>query len=135
MVMFVAKDDKGRDTVPPSSSDEDKVLYQELQERHEEIQIEKMRVALEVQNTKSFLKKKPVKLPYREARIWVQKNLGVDTKEEFEDFVAMGYIQTPYIPKNPEEHYTRTRDWISWDHFLNDNDSSESIDPQRGIFD
>jgi hypothetical protein len=129
----VANKDNGNETVPPSSSDEDEALYKELQQRNEEIQIEKTRNALEEQHTKSFLKKRPVKLPYKQARKWVQANLGVDTKEEFEDFVAMGYIQTPYIPKNPEQYYTRTRDWISWDHFLNSD--STAIEPQRGVFD
>lgn len=133
LILSVANNDSGRDILPQSSSDEDNALYKELQQRHEEIQIEKTRTALEEQNTKSFLKKRPVKLPYKHARKWVQANLGVDTKEEFEDFVEMGYIQTPYIPKNPEQYYTRTRDWISWDHFLND--SSTAIEPQRGTFD
>ena len=71
-------------------------------------------------------------LPYKQARNWVQVNLGVDTKEEFEDFTAMGYSQTPYIPKNPEQCYTRTRDWISWGHFLKN--GSVAIEPQRGVF-
>jgi hypothetical protein len=133
LILSVANNDSGRDILPQSSSDEDKALYKELQQRHEEMQIEKTRNALEEQNTKSFLKKRPVKLPYEQARKWVQANLGVNTKEEFEDFVTMGYIQTPYIPKNPEQYYTRTRDWISWDHFLNE--FSMAIEPQRGVFD
>ena len=132
LILSVVNGDNGRDVVPSSSSDEDKMLYKNLRQRHEEIQINKTRNALEEQHTQSFLKKRPVKLPYKQARKWVQMNLGVNTKEEFEDFVAMGYIQTPYIPKNPEQYYTRTRDWIDWNHFLN---GSVAIDPRTGIFD
>ena len=136
LILSIANDDNGQDIVPQSSSDEDEVFHKELKQRHDEIIIEKTRLALEEQHTKSFLKKRPVKLPYKQARKWVQANLGVNTKEEYEDFVAMGYINTPYIPKNPEEYYTRTRDWINWEHFLtgDDNDSS-TIHPLRGVFD
>jgi len=132
LILPAVNNDSGSGTVPSSSSDEDNALYKELYQRHNEIQTEKVRNALEKQHTKSFLKKRPVKLPYKQAQKWVQGNLGVTTKEEFEDFVAMGYIKTPYISKNPEEYYTRTGDWISWDHFLND---TTTIDPQRGVFD
>ena len=132
LILSVGNNDNGKEIVQPSSSDEDKVLYKELRQRNEEIQIEKTRDALEEQHTKSFLRKMPVKLPYDQARKWVQANLGVNTKEEFDDFVAMGYIQTPYIPKNPEKYYTRTREWVSWDHFLN---GMAAIEQQRGAFD
>jgi len=132
MILSMVNNDNGQDIVPPSSSDEDKAMYKELQHRYYGIEVEKTRNSLEKQHTQSFLKKRPVKLPYKQARQWVQDNLGVNTKEEFEDFVAMGYIQTPYISKYPEEYYTRTGEWISWDHFLND---SIAIQPQRGIFD
>ena len=132
LILSVANNDNGKEVVPPSPPDEDKDLYKELRQRHEEIQVEKTRNALEEQHTKSFLRKRPVKLPYEQARKWVQANLGVNTKEEFEDFVSMGYIQTPYIPKNPEQYYLRTREWISWDHFLND---LAAIEPRRGVFD
>ena len=132
IILCVRNNDNEKEIVPPSSSDEDKILYKELRQRHEEIQIEKTRNALEAQHTRSFLKKRPVKLPYKEARKWVQANLGVATKDEFEDFVAMGYIQTPYIPKDPERHYSRTGDWISWDHFLNEDLECK---PKTGFFD
>jgi len=132
LVLSLADNGNGQELVPPSSSDEDKTLNEELQKRHEEIQIDKTRSALEEQHTQSFMKKRPVKLPYKHAQKWVQANLGVNTKEEFEDFVAMGYIGTPYIPKNPEQYYMRTREWISWDHFLN---NEAAIEPRRGFFD
>eukprot|EP00536_Pseudo-nitzschia_multiseries_P013657 jgi/Psemu1/212341/e_gw1.598.6.1 len=132
LTLFAANNDNEQDIVPPSSSDEDKIWHSDLRQRHDEIQVVKTRTSLEQQHTQSFLKKRPIKLPYDVARRWVRDNLGVSTKEEFEDFVAMGYIQTPYIPKNPEQYYTRTREWISWDHFLND---LVAIQPLRGAFD
>lgn len=62
----------------------------------------------------------------------------MDTKEEFYDFVENGNLRTPYIPKRPEEYYSGTREWISWDHFLTgcfDDLSPSSIKPQTGVFD
>lgn len=81
------------------------------------------KVKLEEANTRSFLKRRPRKLKYEEARKWVQANLGPDSREEFFDLVANGNLRTPYIPKQPEDYYSRTGEWVSWDHFL------------RGIFD
>ena len=107
------------------TSEEDKAFYEEFQKRYEEIQIEEARCALEKQHTRSFLKSRPRKLPFKHARVWVQKNLGVDTKEEWVDFLEMGYIKSTYIPDNPEEYYTSTGEWISWDHFLNGSDDDD----------
>lgn len=87
----------------------------------DEIAWRSTKVRLEEANTRRFkktLRSKPWKLPYDDARIWVQKNLGVDTKEEFFDLVANGNLRTPYIPKEPEKYYTDNGTWISWDHFL-----------------
>mmetsp|Transcript_15895 Transcript_15895/g.36652 ORF Transcript_15895/g.36652 Transcript_15895/m.36652 type:complete len:174 (+) Transcript_15895:256-777(+) len=128
LVVSASDNDNEQDIVPSSLSDEDKTWYADLRQRHEEIQVEQTRNSLEKQHTQYFLKKRPVKLPYEVARGWVQNNLGVSTKEEFEDFVAMGYVQTPYIPKYPEQYYTRTREWISWDHFLNDSVRRDAFD-------
>jgi hypothetical protein len=86
----------------------------------------------------SFLKRKPRKLPYDDARKWVQANLGASTKEEFDDLVANGNLRTPYIPKQPEAYYSSTREWISWDHFLKgvfDDEQSSEIKPSSGVFD
>ena len=77
---------------------------------------------MEDQHTRSFLKRRPKKLPYKQARLWVQKNLGADTQEEYEDLVENGNLRTPYIPKRPEEYYTTTNDWISWDDYLKGTD-------------
>merc|ERR1712232_405899 len=84
----------------------------------EEISWRAAKIQLEEENRNRFLKRKPRKLPYLEARRWVQYNLGADTREEFDDSVANGNLRTPYIPKKPEEYYKETGDWISWDHFL-----------------
>lgn len=136
------ENDNEQDFVPSLPlSEEDKALSKEIQQRHEGMLIEKTRCALEEQNKRSFLKSRPRKLPYQEARLWVQKTLGVETKEEWDDFLEMGYIKSSYIPNNPEEYYTLSRQWISWNHFLkgtfddDDNDNRIAIDSRRGIFD
>ena len=103
-------DDKNND-----DSDDNQQIQKHLQERHDALQIEKTRQQLEHANTQSFLTRKPRKLPYEDARRWVQANLGCDTEEEYKDLVANGNLKTPYIPKRPEEYYTGTREWISWE--------------------
>lgn len=113
-------------------------VMKQVNSRAEEIKVEKARTKLEEDNTKSFLKRRPLKLPYEDALRWVQGNLGCSTKEEFEDLVENGNLRTPYIPKRPEEYYSGTRDWISWDHFLCgvfDSQSPSSVKPQTGMFD
>ena len=115
-----------------STADDDSELFESIitnelkssQEEEEflsEIAWRTKKVELEEANTRRFqkrLKSKPWKLPYADASIWVQRNLGVDTKEEFFDFVANGNVRTPYIPKEPEKYYSDNGTWISWDHFL-----------------
>lgn len=81
------------------------------------------KVQLEEQETKRFhkrIKSKPWKLPYNDARKWVQANFGIDTKAEYYDLVANGNLRTPYIPKDPEKYYSEDGSWISWRHFLKD---------------
>jgi hypothetical protein len=142
-ILSAIDNDNEQDVVPPSvppSGEEGNALCKELQQRHEEIKIEKTRCALEEQHTKSFLKSRPRKLPYQQARWWVQNNIGIDTKDEWEDFLEMGYIKSSYIPNDPEAYYTLTREWISWDHFLkgigdDDGDHPIAVDPRRGVFD
>ena len=119
-------------------NNKDKDFRHALEARVDEIQIAQTREQLEQAHTQSFLKRKPRKLPYEDARIWVQANLGADTKEEFMDLVANGNLRTPYIPKQPEQYYTETREWVSWEHFLRgcfDNRKVSSIKPSTGIFD
>ena len=95
------------------------------------------KIRLEDSHTQGFLKRKPVKLRYRDARRWVQANLGAETKDEFKDMVANGNLRTPYIPKNPSTYYRETGDWISWDHFLKGYSGEEEsgIQPRTGKFD
>ena len=81
------------------------------------------KVRLEEEENKRFsrmLKSKPYKLPYQDAKIWVQRNLGASTQEEFEDLVLNGNLRTPYIPKDPQRYYTEIRGspWLGWDDFL-----------------
>lgn len=126
-------------------NDEDKnndLLHKQLDFRVNEIKVEQTRELLEKAHVQSFLKRKPRKLPYKEARIWVQANLGCETEEEWYDAVANGHLRTPYIPKSPKRYYTETREWISWDHFLLgifDNNKNNKppcdLQPPTGIFD
>jgi hypothetical protein len=92
------------------------------------------KIRLEDAHTQSFLKRKPVKMRYRDARRWVQANLGATTKDEFKDMVANGNLRTPYIPKNPSVYYKQTGDWISWDDFLTGTEDS-GLSPWTGKFD
>ena len=101
-----------------ATADNDEDFSKDLNRRMDEIQVNKARKSLEDQNTRSFLKRRPVKLKYEDARRWVQANLGADTQEEYEDLVANGNLRTPYIPKQPEQYYTSTKEWISWEHYL-----------------
>ena len=64
---------------------------------------ELVRVKLEADHKRKVLKSRPRKLKCDEARTWVQRNLGVDTEDEFNDLVESGNLRTPYIPKRPEE--------------------------------
>lgn len=131
-------DTNSDETIPPHSSSNDQQIQKHLQDRHDAFQIEKTRQKLESANVQSFLKRKPRKLPYEDARRWVQANLGCDTAEEYEDLVANGNLRTPYIPKRPEEWYTGTREWISWEHFLKgcfDEENPSAVKPRTGVFD
>ena len=95
------------------------------------------KIRLEEANTKSFLKRKPRKLPYLDARRWVQTNLGASTKEEFYDLVANGNVRSPYLSKRPDEYYTQTGDWKGWDHFLTGffEEAATGLSPLTGSFD
>ena len=121
-----------------NTNKDNKKFHSSLESRANEIQVEKTRAQLEDAHTQSFLKRRPRKLPYKDARIWVQANLGCDTEEEFYDLVANGNLRTPYIPKQPEEYYTGTREWVSWAHFLHgcfDNRKPSEVKPATGVFD
>jgi hypothetical protein len=136
-VPSLAKCSHGR-SLSAKTDKADNEFFNDFQSAADKIQVEKTRQQLEDSNIQSFLKRKPVKLRYDVARRWVQANLGPDTQEEFEDLVANGNLRTPYIPKRPEEWYTRTREWISWDHFLKgiyDNSNPSSVGPATGVFD
>lgn len=121
-----------------SDDDDDKELIKKLNIRAEEINVEKTRDKLEEANKQSFLKRRPRKLPYEDARRWVQANLGCKSQGEYNDLVENGNLRTPYIPKRPEEYYTSTREWVSWQHFLTgvfDDANPSPVKPQSGIFD
>lgn len=113
-------------------------LWDDLSRRSEDLAVEKERNRLEELNKRSFLKRKPQKLAYEDARRWIQANIGASTKEEFEDMVENGNLRTPYISKRPEEYYTERNEWISWDHFLTgifDKKNPSGIRPPTGSFD
>lgn len=135
---FVLHATNDEDNDHDNDDDNDREWQEQIQSRAQEIQVEQTRSRLEQANTQSFLKRRPRKLPYEDARRWVQANLGCDTAEEYYDLVENGNLRTPYIPKRPEEYYTETREWISWEHFLRgcfDGQNPSSIKPQTGVFD
>eukprot|EP00537_Pseudo-nitzschia_pungens_P010301 CAMPEP_0172390864 /NCGR_PEP_ID=MMETSP1061-20121228/7423_1 /TAXON_ID=37318 /ORGANISM="Pseudo-nitzschia pungens, Strain cf. pungens" /LENGTH=268 /DNA_ID=CAMNT_0013121359 /DNA_START=348 /DNA_END=1154 /DNA_ORIENTATION=- len=79
--------------------------------------VEKLR--LEEANKRRFLKAGPRFLPYAECQKWVQAwGLRWTSEEEWKDWIASGEKRNSYIPSRPEEYFTRTGDWISWEHFL-----------------
>lgn len=129
---FNDKEDKN------DNNQDDPGFRQSLNSRVDQINVETTREQLEDAHTQSFLKRRPLKLRYHDARLWVQANLGCDTEEEFNDLVANGNLRTPYIPKSPKEYYTATREWISWEHFLRgcfDNCQPSAVQPSTGVFD
>jgi hypothetical protein len=119
--LFLAENESGDGT--DNITDDDKMLS------------ELVRVRLEADHKRKFLTSRPRKLAYDEARTWVQRNLGVDTEDEFNDLVENGNLRTPYIPKRPQEYYTQSNDWISWDHFLRDDPDYPGVKPASGAFD
>ena len=92
-----------------------------------ELQWRSKKVSLEEENTERFkkrLKAKPWKLPIEESRKWVYANFGAETKEEFLDLVENGNLRTPYVPKDPERYYSENGTWISWQHFLSQDEGN-----------
>jgi hypothetical protein len=80
--------------------------------------VEKLR--LEEQNKRRFLKSGARFLPYAECRKWVQAwgKSYWQTREDWYNWIAMGEKRNAYIPSRPDEYYTKSGDWISWEHFL-----------------
>lgn len=122
-----------RRVMSENSEETDKQIMEEISWRAAKVKLEEA----DRQRFSRVLKRKPIKLSYLDARRWVQKNLGPDTREEFDDLVANGNLRTPYIPKQPEEYYTATGDWISWDHFLTMDPkvAGREVPPATGRFD
>lgn len=56
-------------------------------------------------------------LSYNEIKIWVNKNLNINSKNEWESYVRSN-ILPDFIPHDPREVF-HTRGWISWGDFLN----------------
>lgn len=80
--------------------------------------VEKLR--LEEQNKRRFLKSGARFLPYEECRKWVQAwgKSYWQTRDDWYSWIAMGEKRNAYIPSRPDEYYTKSGDWISWEHFL-----------------
>lgn len=66
----------GKNSNDERSNSDSERLHKSLHQRSNKIEVEKTRQALEEDNIKSFIKRKPRKLPYEDARNWVQANLG-----------------------------------------------------------
>ena len=135
--LYLSNFPRDGDDVTEDVNDNDGIMEQ-VKEVHATYEVERTRSSLEEANKQAFLRRRPVKLTYEQARTWVQANLGVDTREEFMDLVENGNLRTPYIPKNPESWYQESNDWISWDHFLHgitDDKRPSGIRPPSGAFD
>mmetsp|Transcript_21424 Transcript_21424/g.32672 ORF Transcript_21424/g.32672 Transcript_21424/m.32672 type:complete len:309 (+) Transcript_21424:121-1047(+) len=91
------------------------------------------KLRLEEENLQRMLKSRPRKLPYEECRRWVQAWGGRWlTEDDWNDWIMMGEKRNAYIPARPDEYYTRTGDWVSWDHFLieksDDRDEKDDVE-------
>lgn len=79
--------------------------------------VEKLR--LEEANKRRFLKSGPRFLPYVECKKWVQAwGERWTSAEEWNEWIADGEKRNSYIPSRPDEYYTRTGKWVSWEDFL-----------------
>jgi len=74
------------------------------------------------------LKAKSVHLPFDEAVKWVRAMERWDSKEEWEDWIAMGEKKNAYIPSNPEKYYGERGEWKGWDHWLGVNQKNDCCD-------
>lgn len=77
-----------------------------------------VKLKLEEENTKRFLKSKPRYLPYSECRKWVSAWSRWSSEDEWRDWIDMGEKRNSYIPARPDEYYGELGQWKSWDHFL-----------------
>lgn len=120
-----SEDDQGNNDGEPNQV-ENMILIDELSWRV-------AKVRLEEANTKRFLNRKPLKMSYLQSRQFIQRNWGpIRTRKEFEDLVSNGDLKTPYISKRPEEYYGRRGEWISWEHYLMGECSSDEMSSGSG---
>lgn len=75
------------------------------------------RARLEEANSKRVRARKPKFLPISAASA-VAQQLGLQTKEEWEEWLELGEGRTPYVPSDPESVYSRQGSWIGWRAFL-----------------
>lgn len=47
---------------------------------------------------------RPRKLPFRDARVWVRRNLCFEGRQDWEDYLRDGK-KTPYLPDEPDVYY------------------------------
>lgn len=79
--------------------------------------VEKLR--LEEANKRRFLKAGPRFLPYGECRKWVLAwGNRWETEEDWKAWIRQGEKRNAYIPARPDEYYGKLGKWISWNHFL-----------------
>mmetsp|Transcript_7716 Transcript_7716/g.16087 ORF Transcript_7716/g.16087 Transcript_7716/m.16087 type:complete len:217 (-) Transcript_7716:98-748(-) len=76
------------------------------------------KLRLEEENTRRFLRAGPRFLPYEECRKWVAAWNRWDTEEDWKNWIREGEKRNAYIPARPDEYYGKIGKWISWDHFL-----------------
>ncbi|CAJ1967184.1 unnamed protein product [Cylindrotheca closterium] len=102
-----------------SSNDEEMSCFGDSSVMIPDLDWRVQKLRLEEENKKRFLRAGPRFLPYEEAMKWVQAwGKRWESQEDWQDWIMMGEKRNSYIPSRPDEYYTRTGDWISWEHFL-----------------
>ena len=77
-----------------------------------------MKLKLEEENTRRFLKAGPRFLPYEESRKWVQAwGQRWKSEQDWNYWIESGEKRNSYIPSRPEEYYTKRGSWVSWVRF------------------
>ena len=66
----------------------------------------------------SRIKSRPRFLSYQRCSIWAKDQNMWATKEDWEEWIAMGEGKPSIVPSDPERHYSMCGTWISWEDFL-----------------
>ena len=69
------------------------------------------RARLTRQHSQAVLRRPRRFLPYSAASEWAQQ-LGLSTREEWDDWLELGEGWSSYVPRDPESHYTKLGQWL-----------------------